>query len=351
MSRQGGYNGGGERWDPERFTRERERAERSRGPPVIERDRFEEREFFEPRGGRGGGGRRRESSADEFFYDGGSARGGGRFEEKEKFAFEERFAPPARRPRRGPGRYYEEEIDPLEDSPDRGQMVPFESRRRPSIHAERGYGPPSRRGPARPTFIRRQSSLDTFDRKPMPRYGDRMREPPEVIAIPASSRRRRSPPRYVERDIEEVRVAEPDFYGDEEFRGYREREKSTVRRRRAGSEVEFKEKEIFRRAGSEVEFKEKEIFEIDEEEPEKEFPRRGKTKMPKRLVNKRAIIELGYPFEEEASLILALMGRRRLIKEQGETIIILKALGKEHIDEVINISREMNEKEESKVLL
>ena len=34
---------------------------------------------------------------------------------------------------------------------------------------------------------------------------------------------------------------------------------------------------------------------------------------------------------------------------QGDTLIILKALGKEHIDEVIALSREMNEKVESKL--
>ncbi|KAL9036809.1 MAG: hypothetical protein Q9180_004080, partial [Flavoplaca navasiana] len=53
--------------------------------------------------------------------------------------------------------------------------------------------------------------------------------------------------------------------------------------------------------------------------------------MPARLANKRAIIELGYPFEQE-----------------GDTIIILKALAKEHIDEIIKISKEMNAKGESR---
>lgn len=86
-----------------------------------------------------------------------------------------------------------------------------------------------------------------------------------------------------------------------------------------------------RRADSEAEFVEKEVFKIEEDEPEKPYPRKGKTKMPTKLVNKRAIIELGYPFEQE-----------------GDTIIILKALGKEHIDEVIKISKEMNEKGESR---
>ncbi|MCJ1387342.1 hypothetical protein MMC18_000185 [Xylographa bjoerkii] len=295
MSRYGG-GGGGERWDRERF-------ERARGAPVVERERiFEERDRYA-----GGGNRVRESSVDEIYVGGGGGRRAPvRYEEKDRYIVEEKFARPSR-PRGGPGRYYDEEGEDLEGSPNRGgQMVPFE-RRRQSI-TER-FGPPAaRRGPPRPTFIRRQSSLDTFDRKPMPRYGDRMREPPEVIAIP-SRPRRRSPPRFMERDYEEVRVAEPEYYPEEEFRGYKEREIITERRRRADSEVRERE----------------EVYEEKEETMESPFPKKGKTKMPMRLINKRAVIELGYPFEEE-----------------GETLIILKALGKEHIDEVIKISREMN---------
>jgi hypothetical protein len=115
----------------------------------------------------------------------------------------------------------------------------------------------------------------------------------------------------VERDYEEeIRIAEPEYYGDEGFRGYREREVETFRRKNGGAEFEHRHKE------------EAEAV-VAEQRP---FPRRGKTKMPRRLVNKRAIIELGYPFEEE-----------------DETIIILKALGKEHIDEIVRMSREMKE--------
>lgn len=273
--------GGSERWDSERFMRERERAERVRGPPIIERERFEEIDRYEsPRGGRGGGGSRiRESSADEVYY----GRGGARIEEKDRYFMEEKFGPPppARRPARGPGRYYDEDPEDADD----GRMVPFE--RKKIVHEREFISPPPRRG-GRPGFIRRQSSLDTFDRKPLPRYGDRMVQPPppppEVITIPASRTRRepREPPRYLERDFEDIRIAEPDHYGDEEFRGYREREKSTVRRRRAESDA--------------FEFREEREEIIEEEEP---FPRKGKTRMPRRLVNKRAVIEMGYPFEEE----------------------------------------------------
>lgn len=33
-----------------------------------------------------------------------------------------------------------------------------------------------------------------------------------------------------------------------------------------------------------------------------EFPKKGKTRMPARLVSKKAIIDLGYPFEEEVRI-------------------------------------------------
>ena len=256
MSRYDDHGRGGhgepERWNPERFNRERG------GRQVIERDRFEERERFAPLPPRPG----RERAYDDFDYP--PPRGGRSelFEERDRFFHEERYGPPARRaPRQD--RYYEEEekIDSFESSPDRS--------------AERIIKIDRRRAPPRPGIIRRQSSLDTFDRKPLPRFP---REP-EVVQMKGPSRRRISPPRY-ERDFEDIRVAEPDYYGDEEFRGFKEREVYIDRRRRGGEEKEEKE----------------EIIEYKEEAP---FPRRGKTKMPAHLVNRRAIIELGYPFEEE----------------------------------------------------
>ena len=263
----GGGRGGGGRWDSERFGREH--AERYRGPPVVERDRFEEHDVYEPR------------------------RGSGRFEEKDTFFEEDRYGPPARRSRGGLGRYHDDDAD---------SMVREEDHYRQS---SRDYEPPppARRPGGRPVFVRRQSSLDTFDRKPMPRYGDRMREPPETIVIP-NSQRRRSPPRYVERDFEDIRISEPDFYGDEGFRGYRERERSTVRRRYPEHDLEeeaVRKEEIMRKERDD--FEDRRSLEFDKfsvrEEVEEPYPRRGKTKMPRRLVNKRAILELGYPFEEE----------------------------------------------------
>ena len=252
---------GGERWDRDRFDNY------GRGPPVVERDRYEDRyeehDYYSPPP------RQREPER-------GPPR---RVQEAYYYDERDRYEVP-HRPRREPARYYDDEGSTYE-----GAMVPVRHRdderdieidiRRREYDHHSPRPPP----PQKPTFVRRQSSLDTFDRKPMPRYGDRVRE--EVIPIPQPPRRRsppryKSPPRFVEHDYEEIRVAEPEYYGDEEFRGYREREISRVRHHR-DYEVEEEKEEIV----------------------ETEFPKRGKTKMPMRLVNKHAIIQLGYPFEEE----------------------------------------------------
>jgi len=55
--------------------------------------------------------------------------------------------------------------------------------------------------------------------------------------------------------------------------------------------------------------------------------RKGKTKMPKRLVHFRALEELGYPFEEEEDFIF-----------------VRRALGKEQIDEIIKLSEKYKTK-------
>lgn len=277
--RYGGYGGAGpERWNPERF--ERERADRSRGPgpALVERDVYEEHDFFQPRPQRApvtAPPRRRERSA-EGFYD---RSGRDRIAEKDVYISEERYGPPARRPRGGPGRYYDEEIDSFDEGPPRGQMV-----RR--VDFDRDYAPSPPRAPPRPGIIRRQSSLDTFDRKPLPRYGAPLRAPPETIVMPVRERRHPSPPRYIDRDYYE----EHDIFDEDYKGGFRERERSTVRKRRSSPspEPEYREVDTYE--------------EVIEEEVEKPFPRKGKTRMPGRLVNKRAVIELGYPFEEEVLL-------------------------------------------------
>ena len=267
-----------ERWDRERF-------DSHRGPGgSYERDRFEEeRDYYQspPRRSQGTAFAPRPP-----------------VEERDRIYEEhDRYEVPARSSRPPPRFYEEDERDAYATA-----MVPARRERERDQGRERDYEidirtreryEPERERPGRfqrPQFVRRQSSLDTYDRKPMPRYGDRINE--EVIPVPAPPRRSspphwRSPPRFSgrererERDYyEEIRVAEPEYYGDEDFHGYREREISRIRRNRSPSHGRT-------------------VIEEKTEIIESEFPKRGKTKMPARLVEKTAIIQLGYPFEEE----------------------------------------------------
>lgn len=236
---------GGGRWDTERFTRERQ--ERSYRTTVTERER--ERPFDEDR-----------------------------FERR---LFEqERYGPPARRPER----FYED--DHLDHHLDRSSSPPHHSGPLVSYGADRSSPSPP------PRLIRRQSSLDTFDRIPSRKKRDHYyrheesdyrprssRAPPVVPPAPRSPPRRISPPggRYYDDFYEDIRIAEPDCYGDEEFRNFRERERTVEHRRRRSHESIHEQIKM----------------------TEKPYPRKGKTRMPRRLVHTRAIIELGYPFEEE----------------------------------------------------
>jgi hypothetical protein len=231
---------GGGRWDSERFVREREERYMSggRGPPVRERERGKGREVE-------------------------------RFERR--LYEEDRHGPPARRPERR----FEEDDDFIYKARGSGPLIEV-SRHREEVSP-----------PRRPRLLRRQSSLDTFDRRPARKLHH---APPAVIGIPGPRRRRRSPPVREREDVyEEIRIAEPEFYGDEEFRDLRERDR---RRMRSVSRSSRGESMIKAR--------------LVEEETivEKPYPRKGKTRMPKRLVNTRAVIELGYPFAEEVRVLI-----------------------------------------------
>lgn len=276
MSR--GYGGrGGERWDSERFELERDRNRFG----TESRERFEERDSRFDRGG----GRIRERSVDEVINRRGP-RGfeDDRYERKVYYDDEPRYERPTGR--------------------ERGQSI--------TIEKEREYYSPSppRRQPARPTFLRRQSSLDTFDRRPLARFSEReeygpparYREnvrPPPLTPIPLPRTRALPPPRrYEERDYEEIRVAEPDFYGDDEYRGFPERvrEREIIRRRRRSHSRESRGTS---RVSQSVRSESSSSSGSSVSEVRNEFPKKGKTRMPARLVSKKAIIDLGYPFEEE----------------------------------------------------
>lgn len=275
MSRDPYYSGGGrgrgDRWDSERFEQERDRIryeERDsrfpsrNGPPMRERERSVD-ELYERRGPGPGPGPR------------------GGFEDIDRY--EKRV-------------YYD-------DEPRYRRDVTIEKER------EREYYSPSppRRQPARPGFLRRQSSLDTFDRRPLARYSEREEygpparydpRPPPLTPIPLPRTRGLPPPRrYAERDYEEIRVAEPDFYGDDEYRGFPERvrEREIIRRRRRSRSRESRVSHSVRSSSSSSRSSVGESV-------RSEFPKKGKTRMPARLVSLKAIRDLGYPYEEEVCL-------------------------------------------------
>ncbi|PWY73576.1 BAR domain protein [Aspergillus heteromorphus CBS 117.55] len=264
MSRHGDYRRSTGALDEDHYSRERHRhRHRSRGPPVLERPRRVEED-------------------DRFEY---------RLQE------DERYGPPARRS----DVFYED--DHLVYSP--GPLVTYQRR-----HAE---SPPR----PRPRMTRRQSSLDTFDRVPSRKvdeyyYSDYPpRAPPSPPPPPirrGSFHRAREPDYY-----EEIRIAEPEYYGDEEYREFRERDRIVERPRRSASR-----------------FRERMVEEVDVEKP---YPRKGKTRMPRKLAHTSAIREFGYPYEEEGSMI-----------------IIQVALSKEQIDAVISRSREIKRMTETRII-
>ncbi|PYH96018.1 hypothetical protein BO71DRAFT_448985 [Aspergillus ellipticus CBS 707.79] len=265
MSRHGDYRRSTGALDDGHYSRERHRhRHRSRGPPVLERPRRVEED-------------------DRFEY---------RLQE------DERYGPPARR-----SEVFYEEDDHL--AYPAGPLVTYQRRQAES--------PPR----PRPRLARRQSSLDTFDRLPSRKLDEYYyseyppRAPPSPPPAPVrwgSFRRAREPDYY-----EEIRIAEPEYYGDEEYREFRERDRIVERPRRSASR-----------------FRERRVEEVDVEKP---YPRKGKTRMPRKLAHPSAIRDFGYPYEEEGSMI-----------------IIQVALSKEQIDAVIGRSREIKRVTETRII-
>lgn len=302
---------GGERWDRDRFERMRVGSGSKRSPPGREDEhlRFQEHDSFP-------GGRRGIDFHEDY------QRRGPRVTERERFREEDVYDRPNHRRTE-----LFEETTPSEIA--NRALAPY---RRKSVVGE-NIDVAVRR-PARPQYIRRQSSLDTFDRRPLPRYGELERidrierdewRPPTNIPIPLPFRERRHSPsrHYRDEEFEETRYRDADREsrrGRQEVEEFREveveRKRSKVRRSRS---------QAARSIAQSVRSSSSSSFE--------EVPpaitmvgKRGKTRMPKRLVKKQAVIELGYPFEEE-----------------DDFIIVKRALEKEHIDEIIRISENYKE--------
>ncbi|KAI9892287.1 MAG: hypothetical protein M1814_001746 [Vezdaea aestivalis] len=338
------YPRGAERWDSDRFEYERSRADRGSlgGRRVeIERDRIDDY-----RGSAGG--RRYEDDREEVdFVDERSAYGGSRRGEpvtRREIEVDYSRDRGGRPPRRAATHY---DLDRGSPSPSRSTVTTGSRRdsRHQSIAIELDRrevdrrGPPPAGRPARPGYVRRQSSLDTFDRRRPQRYDEEEEEeidihasfggrrddhpphreefrppprqayrPPPNVPIPLPRPRHSSPNRYEEREYEEIRIAEPDYYGDEGYHEYHRQKHHP--RQQSRSRIEIKETS--------------DTIEVEERERGRHFPRRGRTKVPRKLVDIRAAIQMGFPFEEEA-----------------DSITILLALGGEQIDEMVRISDHM----------
>ncbi|KAF4595471.1 carboxypeptidase Y [Ophiocordyceps camponoti-floridani] len=206
---------------------------------------------------------------------------------------------------------------------------------RPTLERERERDPSPR---LRPSQLRRQSSLDTFDRRPGRRFLDADEYPPPArrediyredlyrddvyrddvyrddvyrddyrapayTPIPLPKSRALPPPRR--------HYDEPDRYPDEDFMRppYRERElvRERARTHRSSSRSSSQSSRSSGSGGGTT--------------VRSEYPKRGKTRIPARLVSKRALHELGYRFIQE-----------------NNTVIVQQALGQDNIDELLRLS-------------
>lgn len=170
-----------------------------------------------------------------------------------------------------PRRRRQQEEEPREQSGSR-DMMPY----RPRQKWERESEAPARR-PARPGYARRQSSLDTYDRRPLPKYSEEERDINVSINVNPGP-----DPRIARRSPREHRYKDPYDY-PEEPRDY------GVRREVVREIIRVPEKPP----------PEEESSSSSSEQTEAPSKRKkGKTRMPKRLVHKAALIQCGYAFDE-----------------------------------------------------
>ncbi|KAM0351881.1 hypothetical protein ACHAPU_002395 [Fusarium lateritium] len=269
---------------------------------------------------------------------------------------------------RRPGRGYYEEDDAVRDRRHYGDeprhqpqmerererdFPPPWARRTDVLERERERDQPRRASPARrPGFLRRQSSLDTFDRRPRffqereeypaparredvrPRDHRDPRDdyrPPPYMPIPLPKSRGLPPPRqYGDEYYDDIKVAEPDHYGDDDYRSMPERvrEKEYTRSRKSRGRGRDRSREsrstkTHSVRSSSYGSSSRSSSSSGGTTVKSEYPKKGKTRIPAKLVSKRALIDLGYPFFEE-----------------GNTIIVQKALGQDNIDELLKVSED-----------
>ncbi|KAF9762851.1 hypothetical protein IL306_003319 [Fusarium sp. DS 682] len=298
-----------ERWDRDRFERAREqnrdRFDDDRSYTRSTRDRDHSDERYDRRPGRG-------------YY------------EEEDIVRDRRYY--GDEPRYQPQRERERDVPP-----------PW-ARRTDVLERERERDYPRRDSPPRrPGFLRRQSSLDTFDRRPR-FFQDREEYPPPArredvrprddyrappyTPIPLPKSRGLPPPRrYGDEYYDDIKIAEPDYYGDDDYRSMpervREREYIRSRNRRGRSRESRSTRTRSVRSSSYSSSSSRSSSSSGGTTVKSEYPKKGKTRIPAKLVSKRALIDLGYPFFEE-----------------GNTIIVQKALGQDNIDELLKVSED-----------
>ncbi|KAK2673744.1 hypothetical protein RAB80_011287 [Fusarium oxysporum f. sp. vasinfectum] len=243
-----------------------------------------------------------------------------------------------RRPGRG---YYEEE-----DIRDR-RYYGDDSRYQPQRERERDMPPPW----ARRTDVLRENESETIlvanlhlvdqDREEYPPPARREdvrprdhRDPrddyraPPYTPIPLPKSRGLPPPRrYGDEYYDDIKIAEPDYYGDDDYRSMpervREREYTRSRNRRGRSRESRSTRTRSVRSSSYSSSSSRSSSSSGGTTVKSEYPKKGKTRIPAKLVSKRALIDLGYPFFEE-----------------GNTIIVQKALGQDNIDELLKVSED-----------
>lgn len=263
-----------------------------------------------------------------------------------------------------------------DDEPRYARPVPERERdfeRRIYIDKEREqYRSPS--PPRRPqVMLRRQSSLDTFDRRPPLHFLERERREeygpparredfrreredfraPAYVPIPLPRTRQLPAAAPPPQRYDEIQIAEPGYYGDEEFRNMPERVRErevhrSSRRRRDRSRDSRTTRTYSHRSSSRSSSVSSRTSDTSGGTAiRNEYPKKGKTRIPARLVSKRALIELGYPFIEEVSLQQVSCSHisEADTRTQGNTVIVLKALGQENIDELLKVSEEFKKGE------
>ena len=323
-----------QRWDRDRFERFGPgQGPRGPPPPGPPRGFHEDYHFHE----RGSPYHRDVAVADRI-----DDRGPRGYQERDRYFEEDRYAPPPSRTPAGQRRRTDRELFGDVDPREQAGMALVPARRksisRPEVDIDIDIDRHSS-GPPRPGMIRRQSSLNTFDRHPS-RYEREEREDyriPPYTPVPLPIRRH-----HDEYERVPYRDYEPEDYREVEI----QRERSVHRRRPPKSEAPKSEagrsearsshrsskppKSVTTRRTSPSSASSESFEEIEKEESihdsiASSVPKfkKGKTRMPKRLVMREAIQDLGYPYDEE------------------EDFFVLRiALEKEQIDEVIKISEQ-----------